>query len=169
MIEIKGKVGDLAKFTANGEIDNLTKDKKPNYSNIQKYALNGAIHYADAVTFYSDFSECLAIGINGYDLAGSTNIEYAVYFVSNPQIYQKLGDFSDLSFLKSKNLDEIIENCQLSSDEIEAKSKEIENAIIVATFAKDLKSLFKVWSIKLLRSARYKILFTPFLKSLFTI
>ncbi|MDA3077701.1 N-6 DNA methylase [Campylobacter sp. JMF_06 NA1] len=132
MIEVKGSKGDLAKFNTNGEIDNLTKDKKPNYANIQKYALNGAIHYADAVTFYSDFSECLAIGINGYDTpTKDTKIEYAVYFVSNPQIYQKLGDFSDLSFLKSENLDEIIENCQLSADEIEAKSKEIENAIEV--------------------------------------
>ncbi|MDA3042705.1 MULTISPECIES: N-6 DNA methylase [unclassified Campylobacter] len=132
MIEVKGSKGDLAKFTTNGEIDNFTKDKKPNYANIKKYALNGAIHYADAVTFYSDFSECLAIGINGYDTpTKDTKIEYAVYFVTNPQIYQKLGDFSDLSFLKSENLDEIIENCKLSAEQIEAKSKEIENAIEV--------------------------------------
>ena len=37
MIEVKGSKGDLAKFTTNGEIDNFTKDKKPNYADIKRY------------------------------------------------------------------------------------------------------------------------------------
>lgn len=72
MIECKGKMGNLAKFK-NLSLDNQIKiienfkeNGDKHFANIQKYALNGAIHYADAVTFYSTFKECLAIGINGY-------------------------------------------------------------------------------------------------------
>lgn len=133
MIECKGKRGDLAKFkplSPNSQIyiiDNFKEKGDKHFANIQKYALNGAVHYADGVTFYSSFKECLAIGINGYEEAGELKIEYAVYFVSNPNIYQKLGDFSDLSFLLDENLDEQIANLQLSEAEIEAKTKEIES------------------------------------------
>ena len=76
MIECKGKRGDLAKFKdislehQNQIIENFKKNGDKHFANIQKYALNGAIHYADAVTFYSTFKECLAIGINGYTTGG---------------------------------------------------------------------------------------------------
>lgn len=80
----------------------------------------------DAVTFYSTFKECLAIGINGYEESG-IKLEYAIYVVSNPNIYQKLGDFSDLSILVSNDLSERIANLKLSDFEIEAKTKEIES------------------------------------------
>ena len=49
MIEVKGKKGDLIKLDSIGNIDNATKDGKPNYNNISKYAVNGAIHYANAI------------------------------------------------------------------------------------------------------------------------
>ncbi|ANE35000.1 type I restriction/modification system, M subunit [Campylobacter hyointestinalis subsp. lawsonii CCUG 27631] len=131
MIEVKGTKGDLAKFDDDGNIANQNSKNEPNYSNISKYALNGAIHYADAVTFYSDFADCIAIGINGYENSGKITIEYAVYLVSNPKIYKKLGDFSDLSFLASSDLDDLIKNCELSQEEIEAKTAQIENEMEV--------------------------------------
>ena len=133
MIECKGKRGDLAKFKDTSlqsqiqTIDNFKENGDKHFANIQKYALNGAIHYADALTFYSNFKECLAIGINGYEEANELKLEYAVYLVSNPNIYQKLGDFSDLSFLKADDLDWRIESLALSEQEIEAKTKEIES------------------------------------------
>lgn len=67
MIEVKGIKGSFIKENANGEIDNLTKDNKPNYTNINKFAVNGAVHYANAVLDYtSSYDEVIAIGINGY-------------------------------------------------------------------------------------------------------
>lgn len=138
MIECKGKKGLLAKFkehnllNANSShsikiIENFKEDGTKHFANIKAYALNGAIHYADAVTFYSSYKECLAIGINGYESGGDLTLEYAVYVVSSPNIYQKLGDFSDLSFLKDDDLDEQIADLKLSEEEIEAKTKDIES------------------------------------------
>lgn len=133
MIECKGKIGNLAKFK-NLSLDNQIKiienfkeNGDKHFANIQKYALNGAIHYADAITFYSTFKECLAIGINGYIDCDELKLEYAIYLVSNPNIYQKLGDFNDLSVLFSDDLDERIANLHLSETEIETKTKEIES------------------------------------------
>ena len=54
-------------------------------------------------------------------------LEYAIYLVSNPNIYQTLGDFSDLSILFSDDFDERIANLHLSESQIEAKTKEIES------------------------------------------
>ena len=47
MIEVKGTKGDLAKYDSSGDIDNYKKDGTPNFNNIKKYALNGALHYAN--------------------------------------------------------------------------------------------------------------------------
>ena len=44
MIEVKGKKGDFVKFNADGEIDNKKKDGTENFTNINKYAVNGAVH-----------------------------------------------------------------------------------------------------------------------------
>lgn len=67
MIEVKGTKRNFIKLNANGEIDNVTKDNKPNYTNINKFAVNGAIHYANAVLDYtSSYDEVIAIGLNGY-------------------------------------------------------------------------------------------------------
>lgn len=49
MIEVKGKKGDLIKLDNQGRIENLKKDKEPNYNNISRYAVNGAVHYAEAI------------------------------------------------------------------------------------------------------------------------
>ena len=54
MIEVKGKRGAFEKLNVNGEIDNAAKDGTPNYNNIQKYAVNGAVHYANAIIDYTN-------------------------------------------------------------------------------------------------------------------
>lgn len=67
MIEVKGTKGVLIKQNEDGEIENYKKDGTVNYINIQKYAVNGAIHYAKAILDYTEsYSEVIAIGINGY-------------------------------------------------------------------------------------------------------
>ncbi len=135
MIEVKGAKGCLAKFTTDGEIDNKKKDGTPNYTNINKYALNGAIHYATAIIENSkSYKEVVAIGLNGYDEAGSRIYEIETYYVSldNYCIPKRIIAYADLSFLLKKNQEKFVENIDkigLTDEELEAKAKEFENEI----------------------------------------
>lgn len=137
MIEVKGKNGDLIKLNPNGEIDNTTKEGKPNFLNIKKYAVNGAVHYAHAILKYSDYKEVIAIGVNGYEEAARLKTEFGVYYVSkdNFGIPKEIGKYTDLSFLAKSNRDDLLEkikNIDLTPDEIEAKSREYENLIEIS-------------------------------------
>lgn len=136
MIEVKGSKGALVKFDERGDIENLKKDGTPNYANIKKYAVNGAVHYADAILNYTEsYSEVLAIGINGYaDSTKKIVTELEVYYVSknNFLLPKKLQAYTDLSFLSENNSDNLIEeieNLSLSEEEQEKKTKDFENLI----------------------------------------
>lgn len=136
MIEVKGTKGALVKFDERGDIENLKKDGTPNYANIKKYAVNGAVHYADAILNNTEsYSGVLAIGINGYeDSTKKIVTELEVYYVSknNFLLPKKLQAYTDLSFLSennSDNLSEEINNLSLSEAEQEKKTKDFENLI----------------------------------------
>ncbi len=136
MIEVKGTKGKLIKVNKNGDVDNKKKDLTPNFNNIQNFAVNGAVHYAQTIISFSEsFKEVIAIGINGYKRKGEGVVtEYGVYYLSseNLGIPKKIGDYSDLSFLFEKNRDvlkEAIDNIGLSKEEIEAKALEYEEQI----------------------------------------
>lgn len=138
MIEVKGKKGDFIKLTADEEIDIKKKDGTENFTNINKYAVNGAIHYANAIVNHTEsYKETVAIGLNGYyDASGSLITEIGVYYISldNFCIPKKIGNYSDLSFLLKKNQTAFIEEIDkagLTDEEIEAKAKEYENQIEV--------------------------------------
>ncbi len=138
MIEVKGKKGDFIKLTADGEIDNKKKGGTENFTNINKYAVNGAVHYANAIVEHTaSYKEVVAIGVNGYyDESGVLITEIGVYYISldNFCIPKQIGNYSDLSFLLKKNqsafIDEI-DKAGLTEEEIEAKAKEYENQIEV--------------------------------------
>ncbi len=56
LIEYKGLKDKLIKLDKNKLVENF-KDHEPYYKNIKEYALNGALHYANAIlhhTFYTD-------------------------------------------------------------------------------------------------------------------
>ncbi len=135
MIEVKGSKGDLVKITASGEIDNEKKDGTPNFSAISKYAVNGAVHYANAILDYTDsYDEVVAIGVNGYSDGASIVKEVEAYYIAekNYNIPKKIGSYTDLSFLSSKNqanFVSIIDDINLSDEEREAKTREYENEI----------------------------------------
>ena len=138
MIEVKGKKGDFIKLSADGEIDNKKKDGSENFTNINKYAVNGAVHYANAIVEHTaSYKEVIAIGINGYyDESGALITEIGVYYISldNFCIPKQIGNYSDLSFLLKKNQTAFIEEIDkagLTDEEIEAKAKEYENQIEV--------------------------------------
>ena len=133
MIEVKGTLGDFIKLDEFGGVAMSDTSGKALNQYRTKYAVNGAVHYAEAIIRHSQsYEEVIAIGINGYDdEAGNRTIEYGVYYVSknNLLIPKKIGDYTSLSFLSSSNLDELIErfdNLELSDEEQEQRTKQWE-------------------------------------------
>lgn len=125
LIEYKGYKDKLIKLDNDGNVENKTAKNEPNFKNINSYALNGAVHYANAILHYTSYSEIIAIGMTGYkDEFDELKHEIAVYYVSkeNFGIGQKVGEFSDFSFLKKENFDNFIEKIKelkLSQSELE--------------------------------------------------
>ncbi|MGB3751844.1 MAG: N-6 DNA methylase [Arcobacteraceae bacterium] len=140
LIEYKGLKGKLEKLNANGQVDNKTAKNEPNFKNIKDFAVNGAVHYANAILHHTSYTDIIAIGMTGYkDASGKIQHQIGVYFVSkdNLGVGQKVGDFSDLSFLSPENFDKFIEdvkNLHLSQDELDElkaqKEKEIDASLI---------------------------------------
>lgn len=136
MIEYKGYADKLAKLDADGHPANFNKSKnEPDYKTINAYAVNGAVHYANALLQYTSYTDVIAIGITGsVDVSGSLKPQIGVYFVgkSNYGVGQKIGEFTDLSFLAKENFDDFIKQVktlQLSPAEIDKIHKEREDRI----------------------------------------
>jgi len=107
MIECKGYKDKLVKLNGDNQVDNVKAKNEPNFSNINGYAVNGAVHYANAILHHTSYTNIISIGITGYkDESGELQLQYGVYYVSkdNLGVGQKVGEFSDLSFLSKENL-----------------------------------------------------------------
>ena len=125
LIEYKGYKDKLVKLDADGKVANKTKKNLPDYKTINSYAVNGAVHYANALLHYTSYTDIIAIGMTGYkDDTGALQYEIGVYYVSksNFGIGQKVDDYTDFSFLKKGNFDKFVEKVkqlQLTAEEIE--------------------------------------------------
>lgn len=100
MIEAKGAKGKLEKLTKNNLIEGVTfysndvknktgqiihKAGEPNYSSIANFAVNGAVHYANAILNSNEYNEVIAIGINGTELNVDGSVKDAqckAYYIS---------------------------------------------------------------------------------------
>ena len=160
MIEAKGKKGKLEKLTKEGLIEGVTyyssdiknkageikhKAGEANYASIVNYAVNGAIHYANAILDSKGYNEVIAIGINGSELNIDGSVKDAqckAYYISTknnrlPKHIVELDD--DLSLLKSSNAEklcEILDKLILSEKEIEQMTLKAE-----ATLEQKIKSI----------------------------
>ena len=140
LIEYKGHEGRLVKTDKNGQIDNKKSDNEPNFSNINTYAVNGAVHYANAILHYTDYTDIFAVGMTGWkDADGKLRHKLGVYYVSksNLGMGQEVGHYTDLSFLKKENFDAFLTRVgtlQLSEDELErlreTREQEINTALV---------------------------------------
>lgn len=63
LIEYKGYKDKLVKLDTDGIVDNKKDKNEPNYTNIKSYAVNGAIHYANAILHYTSYTRIIAISI----------------------------------------------------------------------------------------------------------
>ena len=135
LIEYKGYKDKLEKLDDSGQIYNKKANNEPHFSNIKSYAVNGAVHYANALLHYTAYSDIISIGVTGYkDEEGEIQTQIGVYYVSkkNFGIGQKVGDYSDLSFLKEEHFDNFIEkikSLELTVEEVEKLRNQREKEI----------------------------------------
>jgi len=143
LIEYKGTKQSLKKLDENANVANVILSGKnsglPNYTNINKFAVNGAVHYANAVLQYTSFTDVIAIGMTGYkDAFGKIVPLIGVYYVSKENYGTgiKVGDYTDFSFLTDENFDDFIQKIKelkLSDEEIqtirERRESEIRDAL----------------------------------------
>ena len=135
MIEVKGRKGDLIKTSESGEVDNYNKKGEPNYQNIAKYAVNGAVHYAHAIlNFTETYKEVVAIGVNGYEEAGKIVYEVDVWYISKDNLFvpKHVGLYEDLSFLDAANTSVFIQeihSLSLTPEELEERKLKLEDEI----------------------------------------
>ena len=135
MIEVKGTKDDFGKFDKDGNVLNTDKNGDPNYSVISKYAVNGAVHYGNAIlTYTNSFKEVVAIGVNGYEQGKNFITEIGAYYISEANLFipKKIANYSDLSFLKDENVEKFIkqiDELKLTDEEKENQKLELEDDI----------------------------------------
>lgn len=141
MIEVKGSKNKLEKLDADGHIVGVTKypsDSKPgakkphkkgdpNYSTIQHYAVNGALHYGLAILKGSDYREVIIIGVNGTTIKDNqvSDPEAKAYYVSkeNNMVPKEITELSlNWDLLKDDNRDkffDLLDRLTLTDAELE--------------------------------------------------
>ncbi len=148
LIEYKGYKDKLVKLDTEGNVANRNAKNQPDYTNINSYAVNGAVHYSNAVLHYTSYTDVIAIGVTGYkDASGNLKHLIGVYYVakSNFGVGQKVDEYTDLSFLKKEHFSAFIEKVKqlsLPQDEIE-KLKERREQEITASLVKLNNDIFK--------------------------
>jgi hypothetical protein len=140
LIEYKGYKDKLVKLDSDGKVDNKTAKNVANFKNINSFAVNGAVHYANALLHHTSYTDIIAIGMSGYkDESGKIQHQIGVYYVSKNNLGagQKVGEFSDFSFLKPENFDTFIgqvKKLSLTQEEIdklkEQREKEIDASLV---------------------------------------
>lgn len=139
LIEYKGHKDKLEKLDADGNVENRNAKNEPVFKNINGYAVNGAVHYANAVLHHTSYTDIIAVGMTGYkDEQGEIHYEIGVYYVSksNLGVGQRVGDFDDFSFLAAEHFEDFIsqvEELSLTPEELdrlkEKREKEIDASL----------------------------------------
>lgn len=148
LIEYKGYRDKLEKLDSEGNVTNKNSKNQHDFASINAYAVNGAVHYSNAVLHYTSYTDVIAIGVTGYkESDGELKHLIGVYYVSksNFGIGQKVDEYSDLSFLKKEHFSDFIERVKrlsLSTKEIE-KLKERREQEITASLVKLNNDIFK--------------------------
>lgn len=139
LIEYKGHKDKLEKLDADGNVENRNAKNEPVFKNINGYAVNGAVHYANAVLHHTSYTDIIAVGMTGHkDEQGEIRYEIGVYYVSksNLGVGQRVGDFDDFSFLAAEHFEDFIsqvEELSLTPEELdrlkEKREKEIDASL----------------------------------------
>ena len=135
LIEYKGYEDKLIKLDASGQVENKTSKNEPNFKNINSFAVNGAVHYANALLHHTSYTDIIAIGMTGYrDEQNQIHHKIGVYYVSKSNLGagQKVGEYSDFSFLSPQHFDAFIgtvKALQLTQAELDRLKEQREREI----------------------------------------
>ena len=139
LVEYKGYKDKLEKLDKNGNVENIKSNNEPNLKNINSYAVNGAVHYANALLHHTNYKDIISIGMTGYkDSKGEIKHSIGVYYVSesNFGVGQKVKEYDDFSFLSKEHFDEFIHDVktlQLPQEELdkikEQREREIDSSL----------------------------------------
>ena len=139
LIEYKGYKDKLVKLDNDGNVENRNAKNEPIFKNINSYAVNGAVHYANAILHHTAYTDIIAIGVTGHrdENTGKIHHQIGVYHVakSNLGAGQKVGEFTDLSFLSPKHFDDFVEKVKaltLSPEELDRIKAKREQEIDVS-------------------------------------
>lgn len=139
LIEYKGYKDKLVKLDTDGQVANRNAKGQPEYKNISQYAVNGAVHYANALLHYTSYEHVVAIGITGFrdDATKELYHEMGVYYVgkSNYGAGQRIDDFTDLSFLAPKHFNAFVDKVRdlsLTPEELEKLKQRREQEINIS-------------------------------------
>lgn len=140
LIEYKGYKDKLVKLDSNGQVENRKNQNEPHFQNINSFAVNGAIHYANALLHHTSYANIIAIGMTGHkNEQGKIEHQIGVYYVSKSNLGagQKIAEYTDFSFLAPENFDNFIDKVKtlhLSQQELdkikEQREKEIDASLV---------------------------------------
>lgn len=139
MVEYKGYEDKLVKFNKEGQVAIKNDKNEYDYKSINSYAVNGAIHYSNAILHLTNYSDVIAIGVTGWrDEQNILQYKIGVYYVSKKNLGsgQKVDDYTDLSFLKKENFNDFVEKVHqqnMTDEELEhikeVRDREIETIL----------------------------------------
>lgn len=138
LIEYKGYKDKLIKLDSSGHVENQKTQNEPNFKNINSYAVNGAVHYANAILHHTSYTDVIAIGMTGYkNEQGNIQHQIGVYYVSKKNLGagQEVGEYTDLSFLAPNNFEafiEHVENLCLPQKELDKLKEKKEQEITIS-------------------------------------
>lgn len=142
LITVYDKDGSISKVT--GKPTHLAGEE--NYSAITDYAVNGALHYGNAILDGKEYDEVIIIGVNATTVNKEgipTDPECKAYYVSEknnrvPKLIEKITK-DDWSLFKKSNIEtlySILDNLNLTEKELEELTRKTE-----ATLEEKIKSI----------------------------
>lgn len=164
MTEAKGSKGKLEKLTKDGDIELTSSGKNP-YSAVMNYAVNGALHYGNAILAEGTYKEVVIIGINGTtvdDTGVISDPEIKAYYVSqkNNGIPKEIKDF-DFVMMADRNIDDffaLLDTLNLTNAELE-KLKRSKEELLEASIKNIHQRIYDDNEIKNLLSTNDKLYF----------
>ena len=139
MVEAKGSKGKLEKLTKNGEIEMVSNGKNPQ-STVMYYAVNGALHYGNAILAEGTYKEVIIVGVNGTTLDEGgviSDAEIKAYYISqkNMGVPKEIRNFAFV-MVTEKNIDDfyaMLDTLNLTIEELEqlkrSKEERLEKSI----------------------------------------
>ena len=76
LIECKGCKDKLVKCDKDGQVENRTSKNDPHFKNINLFAVNGAVHYANALLHHTSYTDIIAIGMTGYKYVSNPFVSF---------------------------------------------------------------------------------------------